>query len=154
MKRTIATLLTTVAMVIGSAAAFAGSNPATDDKFKACADYSITASNAGGYVLDSSSGVGVLNFRYTMADTSCKEIFYTFTVYRGNSTSGLVLWQDIRSGDGQTATFYENASFVNGPTSVCVVGQTSSNGQLYDVAPESGCVVLTSGGGSGAQGFF
>jgi hypothetical protein len=139
-------------MAIGSAAAFAGSNPATDDKFKACADYSITASNAGGYLVDSSM-VGVLNFRYTMADTSCKEIYYTFTVYSGNSTSGPVLWQDIRSGDGQTATFYENASFLHGPTSVCVVGQTSSNGQLYDLAPESSCVVLMSGG-VGAQGFF
>ncbi len=150
MKRTIATLLATVAMVIGSAAAFAGSNPATDDKFKACADYSITASNAGTYVVDT-SGVGVLNFRYTMADASCKEIFYSFTVHSGNSTSGAILWQDIRQGDQQTATFYENASFVLGPLFVCVVGQTSSNGQIYDLAPETGCLVLP---GTGAQGFF
>ena len=150
MKRTIATLLATVAMAIGSAAAFAGSNPATDDKFKACADYSVTASNAGTYQVDS-SGVGVLNFRYTVANVSCKEIFYSFTVHSGTSTSGAILWQDIRQGDQQTATFYENASFVNGPTSVCVVGQTSSNGQIYDVAPETGCFLL---GGIGAQGFF
>jgi hypothetical protein len=88
-----------------------------------------------------------------MADVSCKEIFYSFTVYGGNSTSDPVLWQDFRSGDAQTATFYENASFVHGPTSVCVVGHTSSNGQLYDLAPETGCVVLMNGG-VGAQGFF
>jgi hypothetical protein len=154
MKRTLATLLATVAMAIGSAAAFAGSNPATDDKFKACADYSITASNAGNYVVDS-SGVGVLNFRYTMADPSCKEVFYSFTVYSGNSISSThVLWQDIRQGDGETATFFENASFITGPQSVCVVGQTSSNGQVYDIAPETGCKVLTNGAPPSAQGFF
>lgn len=153
MKRTVATLLATLAMAIGSASALAGSNPATDDKFKACADYSITAQNAGTYVVDG-SGVGVLNFRYTMADPSCKEIFYSFTVHSGIDTTGPILWQDIRQGDQQTATFFENASFVGGPQSVCVVGQTSSNGQVYDLAPGTGCFLLMNGGGTGAQGFF
>jgi hypothetical protein len=156
-KRASTAILISGAVLLWGSPALAASSPppSGDDTFNACLDYSTTAGNSGVYGLAAAgSTTTVLNFTYSLVEPSCKNATYTFVVVSGSNLAGTVLWQDVREGDGTNQKFYENASFLNGPSSVCVYAATSVNGKIYDRAPESGCLSLSTTGGSGTNGFF
>jgi hypothetical protein len=156
-KRASTAILISGAVLLWGSPALAASTPPPggDDTFNACLDYSTVAGNGGVYALAATgSTTTVLNFKYSLVEPSCRNATYTFVVVSGGTLAGPVLWQDVREGDATNQSFYENASFVNGPSSVCVYATTSVNGKLYDRAPDSGCLSLSTTGGSGTNGFF
>jgi hypothetical protein len=154
-KRASTAILISGAVLLWGSPALAASSPLPggDDTFNACLDYSTTAGNSGVYA-SSGSTTTVLNFKYSLVEPSCKNATYTFVVVSGGTLAGTILWQDVREGDATNQSFYENASFVNGPMSVCVYATTSVNGKIYDRAPDSGCVALSTSPGAGGGNFW
>lgn len=89
-----------------------------------------------------------------LAATSCTDVFYTLYVYdeAGDASrigTGVVL------GDGQNAyvQILNVDASANGATDsfVCVVATSTWRGHVADRAPDSSCIVLTAGDGSGGN---
>jgi hypothetical protein len=158
MKRILVGVFAMTALLVGGGIALAAPAPLPgtpdDSTIKACADYSLSPHSDGTY----NQTTGSLSFKVVLADYMCKNVTYSFFAYAGTSTTGSVLFQDIRPGDSANYQYVINTTVAGTPpANVCVYATTTkSNGTLQDRAPDAAgsCYPVPTAGSAGGSGMW
>jgi hypothetical protein len=148
MRRLIALVAASFALIVVAAALGA---PSTGDvNGRPCAD--VTFGDVG-YFIDSTTGTGTFSATLTLAAPVCTNIDYTFYLLISGSKPLRV--KGVPGDPGTVGFSYTFAA--PAPNPICVYATTSSEGHVFDFAPDggtAGCQTLDGSSGSGGGGGF
>ena len=147
MRRLIA--LAAATLVLAGFAVVPGVAATGDVNGPKCAD--VTFGDAG-YAINSVTGTGTFTAYLTLAATPCSNIDYTFHLFDGSNWIKVKGVPDAFGTVNFTYTFAPPA-----PNPICVYATTSSEGHVFDFAPDGGaayCQTLDGFSGSGGGGGF
>lgn len=147
MKRVVALLVLSVALVIGAATASAAA-PTEPPESLAC----LNIEGGTGFTWDGTTLSGSI----TLAAAACKQATYTLVILDdASSTSSLTTTVGTPGPEGTTAVVFNTALSDPGDGDVCVYATSSIGGRVFDVGAPAGetCLLVDNTGSSPSTSF-